>query len=411
MKLSVLFVGAALLAGCQSDSKQDISNVPISIDEVDAKEDSPTKPSKGGGMRVTELTKDTFTKTRGWIAHQIQLTGGRVDIDVNGTEFGDQLDTIMYVFGPRKPNGKYPTQPIAFNDDFEPGVNFGSHIVLDVPADGIYQVVISTYDNYFAFPRNVSRGDYQLMVKCQDPAFGACGPAVSGIDGQCWADEDCVDAFGRPLHCEGEVVCAPGTQCFFTRMGVCVEDYVYMTYSPKQCGNNPWNVTAVSDTSAFPVPDLAVIKEHYGRKGVVFDQLGQLNAPEPMAHCFSCNCIRGDELIVRVKSAQADVLAAEGWIYSAPAIGAMVTEPIACGGNAWQTQQTSSIDEELELVDTYLAGQGAAITKRGFVYSAEPRVVCKACSCPRGDYLVAFPADDPSHGLLSSLGFADVYVP
>src|SRR5262245_61379011 len=140
-KLSLPLLALALV-GCASDGKQDISNAPIAIDQVDAKEDSPTKPSKGFDARVTEQIEDTFSKTRGWIAHQIQLTGGRVDIDVSGTEFGGQLDTILYVFGPRKPNGKYPTQPIAFNDDFEPGVNFGSHIVLSVPADGIYQLVV-----------------------------------------------------------------------------------------------------------------------------------------------------------------------------------------------------------------------------------------------------------------------------
>jgi hypothetical protein len=412
MKLSALLV-ATLAIGCASEpSKQDISNAPISIDEVDAKEDSPTKPSKGHDARIAEQITDKFSKTRGWIAHQIQLTGGRVDVDVSGTEGGDQLDTILYVFGPRKPNGKYPTQPIAFNDDFEPGLNFGSHIILDVPADGIYQVVVSTYENYIFYPRNVSRGTYQLMVKCQDPAFGACGPAVSGIDGQCWADDDCVDAFGKPLHCEGEVTCAPGTQCFFVRLGTCVEDYVYMTFAAKQCGNNPWNVTTVTEEdTAFPVPDLGVIKKHYGKAGVTFDELGQLTETEPTAHCFGCFCARGDQLVVKVKAIHADILAADGWIFSAPSPEAVSLEPKQCGSNPWETIPTSSIDEELELVDTWLAGETAKVGQRGFMYPAEPKAVCASCACPRGDRLVAFPLDQESAGMLASLGFSAVYVP
>jgi hypothetical protein len=410
MKSSLLL--ALALIGCASDSKQDISNAPFSIDEVDSKEDSPNKPSKGHDMRVTELTQDKFTKTRGFIAHQIQLTGGRVDVDVSGTEGGEQLDTILYVFGPRKANGKYPAQPIAFNDDFEPGVNFGSHIILNVPADGIYQVVVSTYENYIYYPQHISRGEYQLMVKCQDPSFGACGPAVSGIDGACWADQDCVAADGAPLHCEGEITCAPGTQCLFVRQGTCVADYVFMTYAAKQCGNNPWNVTTLTeDDTVFPVPDVAVIKKHYGKAGVTFDELGQLTETEPTAHCFGCFCPRGDQLVVKVPSQHSDILAADGWIFSSPAPEAVSLAPQQCGTNPWQTSPASNVDAELELVDTWLAGEGAKVGHRGFLYPAEPKVVCAACSCPRGDRLMAFPTDQESAGLLSSLGFSAVYVP
>ena len=49
--------------------------------------------------------------------------------------------------------------------------------------------------------------------------------------------------------------------------------------------------------------------------------------------------------------------------------------------------------------------------KRGFVWSTEPRVTCAACSCPRGDRLVVYAADQEAHGLLSSLGFDFLYTP
>lgn len=409
MKLSYLFLLSSI-AACSGPTKEDVSNAPFEI-EFDAKDDSPTKPSKGFDARVAEQITDNFTATRGFIAHQIHLSGGRVDLDVSGLEDGESLDTIMYVFGPKKANGKYPTRALAFNDDFEPGVNLGSHIILDVPADGDYQVVVSTYENYIYFPHHVSRGEYHLMVKCQNPTFGACGPAVSGVDGQCWADNECVATDGTALHCEGEVTCAPGTQCLFVRVGTCVEDYVFMTFSAKQC-TNPWSITPVDDaeSSTFPA-DLAQVKKHYGKKGVTFDELGQLTPADPTFHCLACGCARGDQLLVKIKSEHAATLAADGWIFSAPDPGAMSIEPKQCGSNPWETSQTTSMAEELEQVDSWFTAEGAKVPTRGFTFPAEPRAVCSSCACPRGDRLVAFPVDQQAHGLLSSLGFADVYVP
>jgi hypothetical protein len=410
MKISPL-LALAIAACASSPSKQDVSDAPFDIEQLDAKEDSPTRPSKGHDLRVAELIEDKFSGSRAFIAHQTHLAAGRVDIDVTGLENGDQLDTILYVFGPKKANGKFPTQAIAFNDDYEPGVNFGSHIVLDVPVEGDYQIVVSTYENYIYFPYHVSRGDYRLMVKCQNPAFEACGPAVSGVDGQCWADDDCVATDGTPLHCEGEITCAPGTQCLFVRLGNCVEDYVYMTFEAKQCGTNPWNIASVTaeEAAQFPIPDLALVKKHYGKQGVTFHELGQLTRPEPFAVCFACSCPRGDEIVVKVPSVDAETLALDGWIFSAPDPEALGLAPLQCGSNPWETGSSTSVGEELELVDIWLAGEGAEVTKRGFSFPAEPKATCESCACPRGDHLLAFPADQEDAGLLSPLGFSALY--
>lgn len=411
MKLSYSVLSALALIGCSSSpAKVDVGSAPFEI-EFDAKDDSPNKPSKGFDARVAEQITDKFSASRGFIAHQIHLSGGRVDVDVSGLEGDDQLDTILYVFGPKKANGKYPTRPIAFNDDFEPGINFGSHVIVDVPADGDYQIVVSTYENYVYFPSHVSRGEYHLMVKCQNPNFGACGPAVSGVDGQCWADDECVATDGTALHCEGEITCVPGTQCLFVRVGTCVEDYVFMTFSAKQC-TNPWTETPVDAAEAETFPaDLAQVKKHYGKLGVEFDELGQLTPAEPTFHCQACGCARGDQLIVKIKSEHAATLAADGWIFSAPDPAAVSMAPRQCGSNPWETSQTTSVAEELEQVDTWFAAEGAKVPTRGFMFPAEPKIVCAACSCPRGDRLVAFPLDQEDAGLLSSLGFSAVYVP
>lgn len=411
MKLFPLFA-LAVVACASNAGKQDISDAPFDIEQLDAKDDSPTKPSKGQDTRIAELIEDRFTGARGFIAHQIHLTEGRVDLDVTGIEDGGQLDTILYLFGPRRPNGRYPTRPLAFNDDFEPGVNLGSHIVFDIPEEGDYQIVVSTYDNYVYFPYHVSRGDYRLMVKCQTPAFEACGPAVSGMGGECWEDADCVAA-GTPLHCEGEITCAPNTQCLFVRLGTCVEDYVYMTFAPAQCAANPWNVAVMteSELAEFPVADLARVKKHYGKQGVGFHELGQLTRPDLFATCSACGCPRGDELVVRVPAIHADLLAQDGWVVSAPDPQAMGLAPAQCGTNPWEDGTSTTLGEELEQVDGWLASEGAGVTKRGFAFPAEPRVTCLACSCPRGDHLLAFPVDQEDAGLLSSLGFSALYVP
>lgn len=410
MKFSAVVFGFGVVVGCSGGpAKEDVGNAPFDLDQIDAKEDSPTKPSKGADVRVAEQIADKFTGTRGFIAHQIHLTGGRTDIDVSGLEGSDQLDTILYVYGPKKANGKYSTPAIAFNDDFEPGVNLGSHIVLDVPREGDYLIVVSSYENYVYFPNHVSRGEYHLTVKCQSESFGACGPAVSGVDGQCWADADCVG--DAPLHCEGEVVCAPGTQCLFTRVGTCVEDYAWMTIAPKQC-TNPWSQTAVdpAEADSFPVGDLAQVKKHYAAKGVAFDELGQLTRAEPMATCQACGCARGDKLLVKVKAEGAAALAADGWVFAAPDPEAVSIAPKQCGSNPWETSQTSSIAEELEQVDAYFAAELAKVPTRGFTFPAEPKATCSSCACARGDRLVAFPAEQESAGILSALGFSAIYV-
>ncbi len=413
MKLTSCILAFGVVVGCSAGPvKEDVGDAPFDLDQLDAKDDSPTRPSKGVDVRVAEQITDKFTASRGFIAHQIRLTGGRVDIDVTGLEGSDQLDTILYVYGPKKANGKFSTPAIAFNDDFEPGLNLGSHIVLDVPRDGDYLIVVSSYENYINHPTHGSRGEYRLTVKCQSETFGACGPAVSSIDGQCWADADCVAADDSALHCEGEVVCAPGTQCLFTRVGTCVADYAWMTIAPKQC-TNPWSQTPVdaSEVDSFPVGDLAQVKKHYGTKGVTFDELGQLTRVEPMATCQACGCARGDKLLVKVKSDQASALAADGWVFSAPNPEAVSIAPKQCGSNPWETSQTTTVAEELEQVDAYFTAEGANVPTRGFTFPAEPKATCSSCACARGDRLVAFPAEQNSAGILSSLGFSAVYVP
>ena len=322
------------------------------------------------------------------------------------------MDTILYVFGPKRANGTYSHNPVAFNDDMEPGVNLGSHIVFDVPRAGRYRIVVSTYDNWLDFPYHVSRGTYQLIVKCQGGVFGSCGPAVSGIDGECWADTDCLASDGTPHHCQGEVTCAPGTECLFVRQGVCVEDYAWMTYAPKQC-SNPWSHTEISDQEAagYTTRELAQIVKYYRGLGLALDEVGELAPSEPTFHCLACSCSRGDAIAIKVNTLDAAVLGARGWLYSSTVPPGVSLAPRQCGSNPWQTSPTTDPAAELELVDTWLGGMSATVSLRGFAYPIEPIVGCTGCGCPRGDRLLAFPTNPESAGVLSSEGFADLYVP
>jgi len=398
-------VGAAACGG--TDGKQDISQAPFDL-ETEGKDDSPRFPSKGGDLRIAELETGSFTATRGFIGYEIRLEAGIVDIDLTGDD-----DTIVYLFGPKKPNGKYARYAAAFNDDVDPGANLNSHVVFSVPTAGMYRIVVSTYDNWLEYPVHVSRGDYRLIVKCQGGVFGACGPAVSDLGGACWEDTDCLSGEDKPLHCEGEVTCLPGTQCLFVRQGTCVEDYTWMTYAAKQC-SNPWSQTVVSpeEASQFASAEYAQLVKHYAGFGIVLDEVGALTPSEPSVHCLACGCARGDLLTIKVKTPLAAVLANEhGWIYSSVAPPSMGLSPRQCGTNPWQTAPAADEGAELELVDTWLAGLAAKVNLRGFASPVQQVPACSACSCARGDRLIAFPVDQESAGRLSAEGFSDLQVP
>jgi len=95
-----------------------------------------------------------------------------------------------------------------------------------------------------------------------------------------------------------------------------------------------------------------------------------------------------------VKTPAAAILGNDhGWIYSSVVPPSMGLEPRQCGTNPWQTAPAVDQTAELELVDSWLAGPSARVNLRGFASRVEPSLVCDACSCARGDRLIAFPVD------------------
>jgi hypothetical protein len=402
---------AGILAAC-SGGKNDTSDAPFAPYE-EGKEDSLNSPARGSDVRVGEVLAGKFTASRGWISHRVELAAGPVTIDLSGEEAGWQQDTVLYVFGPKKANGQYPKDPIAMNDDRVPGEDLGSSVTIDAPQAGLYRIVVSTYDNWLSYPKNVSRGTYELVVKCGLDAFDACGPAVSDLGGQCWDDGDCLASTGESAHCEGEIVCAPGTECLWVRMGACVADYAWVTVSPRQC-TNEWSSTTVSAEDAAGYADsqeLAQVVAYFRGKGIAIDEVGALWPSEPIFTCSSCACARGDLILVKAPLAAADALADHhGFTYLG---GAVQREPSQCQSNPWQSgggYPKPPVDEAADVI-TWAATLPATLSNLGFTYRTQPDAVCSGCSCPRGDRLVVVPADTQSSETLLGNGFGDVYLP
>jgi len=84
-------------------------------------------------------------------------------------------------------------------------------------------------------------------------------------------------------------------------------------------------------------------------------------------------------------------------------------EPTQCGTNAWEQGAANSGDEKAAVVD-YFASKGIAIEQLGFLHPTEPRMVCMACSCPRGDRLIVKAASETAAAELASAhGFARMF--
>lgn len=99
-----------------------------------------------------------------------------------------------------------------------------------------------------------------------------------------------------------------------------------------------------------------------------------------------------------------------------PAVGTWLTyAPKQCGTNPWNGAQPapgqdgSYLQGEKGEVDNFFRGKGIALAEVGFAYPSEPRMVCMACQCARGDTLVVHaktPADAAK--LVSDFGFAEM---
>ena len=400
-----LLLASAACAGPDADFKDDASTAPFA--EESGKADSAARPIEKGTMLVGRYAEGTFSATEGWLAQTITLTKGDVDLFASGTEKdgGTPQDTILYVYGPRRANGTYPSRAIAFNDDEDPGFSVFSAIRLNVPVDGDYRVVVSTYGNWRTYPRNTARGTWRVIAKCPRAASAlACGPTVQAEGGSCWSDAEC----NGGLRCSGEVTCPPGAQCIWAKAGTCVLDDAWLTYAPKQCGSNPWQQNPVNGDS-YLEGELGQVADYFTSKNIKLLDLGFMGPAEPRVHCLACSCARGDTLLVHATATDAARLVKEYQFTRVADRAFLATAPRQCGSNPWAPDSDRAV--ELQNVVEWAASQGATLDILGFISHAEQRFQCAACSCARGDLLVVRTADDEGNGLLRSLNLGDLWLP
>ena len=401
-------LGLLGVIGCQDlPDKRDVARLPDAIAD-DTKVDSLNGPRNGGTVKVGAVAEGDFTATRGWIGYEVELTAGLVEVDLRATDSeGAELDTVLYVFGPKnETTHRYRREVLALNDDVAAG-DVHSHLAFEVPENGHYRLVVSTYDNYFAYPKNVSRGHYAVGVTCPRLESDACGPSVSPPGGACLADADCWAGH----HCEGEIDCEPGTMCLWVRQGACVEDYRWLTIAPRQCLSNLWDTEpgmGDGETPGYPVEELQRIDDAFESRGIDLVELGLVWPSEPHATCLACSCPRGDRLVVKARPNDVGALVALG--FEALDDGdALQIGPRQCDGNPW-TEAPKPTEEAANLA-SWSASIAAPLDEVGFVYKTTPQLQCTACACPRGDVAFVVPADPASaESILSAQGFGPLYV-
>ncbi len=84
----------------------------------------------------------------------------------------------------------------------------------------------------------------------------------------------------------------------------------------------------------------------------------------------------------------------------------LTTSPKQCGTNPWErarpVRPNSVLDGEAGQIDTYFKTQGIKLAEVALLTATEPRMVCMACSCPRGDVLLVKAKDAADAARLTS---------
>lgn len=176
----------------------------------------------------------------------------------------------------------------------------------------------------------------------------------------------------------------------------------WLTIAPKQCGTNPWQGGTQSGSAGG---ETAQVTSYFAEKGIDLEAVGFAYPGEPRMVCMACNCPRGDTLVVKAKSsADAQKLVAQHGFLEAK--DAFTTSPKQCGTNPWDEAQDSRV--ESQNIASWAKTSGAPLSVVGLVDYAEPRMVCMACSCPRGDIAIAFPENAFAANKLENLGWQRV---
>lgn len=184
----------------------------------------------------------------------------------------------------------------------------------------------------------------------------------------------------------------------------------WFTYSGKQCMGDVWDglVSPSAGVMGGQSAELQAMLKHFENKGIAIEKAGFAWSVDGQIACAACGCPRFTPFVVKAKTAaDARKIAAMVGFKALAAGEALTTAPVQCGGNAWEAgQQTGDQAQEARNLATWAESNGAPLAKSGFVNDVEPRFVCMACQCPRGDYAIAIPETPAAKAALQGLGWA-----
>lgn len=183
--------------------------------------------------------------------------------------------------------------------------------------------------------------------------------------------------------------------------------FEWVALRPLQCGNNPWSD---GDPISSPIDEIGVIADFFAGEGIELQELGLLE--EPGGVCLACDCPRGDLLVARAAPEDAVRLVREFDFSFLIELGKgrwLARTPIQCGDNPWEEVGPLEPLAEAREVRRWAAEEGADIGLAGFVFPTEPLATCLACSCPRGDRLLASVGSAEDGKILRDFDFAPLF--
>jgi hypothetical protein len=202
MRAIFSLVGLLVLGACSD-------KLVIEPDLGDGKGDVASRVEDHGALDFATPRTGAFTEDLQFHGFRLTVRAGAV-VTIDNTHLGTaaKLDSTLFVYGPRTPQG-FGTSAIAFDDDS----GWGAHArisKLRLDAGGEYLVVLGTADGR-------GRGHYRLVARCDngacvDPA-PACEPRLSAGIQSCMAvqiaDAD-LESDQTTSYAEALAICTDG---------------------------------------------------------------------------------------------------------------------------------------------------------------------------------------------------------
>jgi len=164
----------AVLAGCADEPVDKTDSVPLTLaGKADATEWMTAKGPLRFGADAAVTGR--FEARDAFFGYELDVRpGAKVTLDVTRKGSASKLDTMLYVFGPVRPDGTWQDRDVAQDDDS--GYSRLSKLSgLTLAEGGRYIVVLTTYNGR-------GRGAYRLQADCLS---GDCAPLPTGTGGAC----------------------------------------------------------------------------------------------------------------------------------------------------------------------------------------------------------------------------------